>query len=68
MDGQEYVLGHGWKYVDTDSIYAEARKAMDWYECTGMKVAKNPAMPRLVAQWILWHVKPVEVDNGETQS
>lgn len=58
--GKQYVDGVGWKYADTDSLYDEAQKAMDWYNCKGMKVAKTPGMPLIVATWILMHVKPTE--------
>jgi hypothetical protein len=40
-----------------EELIEEAERAIKWYDTTGMKVAKPPAMPKLVAQWILLHVK-----------
>lgn len=44
-------------------LLRDARKAQDWYETTGMKVAQNPAIPRDVAGWILRHCYPIEEDK-----
>lgn len=34
-------------------LIEQARKAHDWYETRGMKVATTPAIPSVVAAWIV---------------
>ncbi len=41
------------KYAIGTELWREAQKAHDWYNATGMRVAKTPAIPRDVAAWIL---------------
>lgn len=44
-------------YVDRD-LYEDAEKALHWYETTGMKVAKTPSIPHVVASWLVRKTKP----------
>ena len=44
-------------YVVPDELYGDALRAVDWYETTGMKVAKPPGIPHVVARWIVLHCK-----------
>lgn len=41
------------RYTVPQELIDDARKAKDWYETKGMKVAQTPAIPHMVASWIL---------------
>jgi len=45
------------RHIVSRELLDEATKAVEWYECTGMKVARPPAIPHVVAQWLLLKCK-----------
>lgn len=45
-------------YVVETGLLDDAKNARDWYRETGMKVATPPAIPEIVAAWILRNCIP----------
>lgn len=43
------------RYTVSAELLEEAQRSYDWHEKKGMRVAKPPAMPNIVAAWIVRH-------------
>lgn len=53
------------KYIVSEDLIVAARRAKEWHETKGMKVAKPPDVPHMVASWILGHCLATE-DAADT--